>query len=205
MVCWKKIAITVLFGACASHSVIAAECGDPPPKQIEIDLWSTRTLLSPDQQWQFTSVGPMSSERKAQLYIENFHRSKRWRVGSIWRDGTVFWSEDSKRLFLMDEYAADDTKIRVFDVTGEVPREIRGLDRVIRHSLFSRVPRDESTFWLIYPQVCFASNDSSTIIVVADAPLVRNVGYGPARPFGKKLTVDLRSLRVVNSEPATPK
>ena len=201
----RRCAIALAFLLVAARNLSAASCDSPPATQVNLDLWSTRSLPSPDHQWQFTSVGPMSPERKAQLYIENTHRSKRWRVGSIWRDGTVFWSEDSKRLFLMDEYAADDTMIRVFDVTGEVPREIRGLDRVIRRSLFTRVPRNESTFWLVYPKACFAPNDSSTIIVVADAPLVRNVGHGPARPFGKKLTVDLRSLRVVNSEPATPK
>jgi hypothetical protein len=109
-------------------------------------------------------------------------------------------------LFLRDEYAADDTKIRIFDVTGPVPREIRGLDPKIRRAIFAHVGEADTTLWLYYPQVCFAANDSSTIVVVADAPLVRKRESGSGRPFGLRLTVDLNTLRIVNSGPvASPR
>ena len=46
---------------------------------------------------------------------------------------------------------ADDTKIRVFDVTGPQPREVDGLDRKIRKEINAHIPTDESTLWLVYP------------------------------------------------------
>jgi hypothetical protein len=141
----------------------------------------------------------MSSERKAALYFQNTRTSRKWHVGSIGRDGTAFWSEDSKRLFLRDEYAADDTKIRVFDLEGGVPHEILGIDKTIRRVLFGHISKYETNLWLTYPQVCFAANDSSTIIAVADAPLAPLAG-GPGRGFRLKLTVNLTTLQVVKTE-----
>jgi hypothetical protein len=144
----------------------------------------------------------MSSEQTAALYIQNERNSKRWKVGWIERSGTAFWSEDSKHLFLRDEYAADDTKIRVFHITGAAPKEIKGLDDKIRKSTLARIPENETTQWLYYPRVCFAANDSSTIIVVADAPLVPKMGSGSGKPFRLTLTVNLNTLKVVDSAPA---
>src|ERR1700689_311537 len=110
---WKRLAIVFVFLTCAAPCALSAECSNPPPKSINLDLWSTGSLPSPDQLWKFTSVGPNSSERRAALYIEDARVSRKWFVGSIERDGTVFWSDDSKYVFLRDEYAADDTNIRV--------------------------------------------------------------------------------------------
>jgi hypothetical protein len=106
-------------------------------------------------------------------------------------------------LFLRDEFAADDTKIRVFDVTGAVPKEIKGLDDKIQKALFARIPQDKTTQWLYYPEVCFAANDSSTIIVVANAPLVPLNASGSGRPFRVKLTVNLVTRQVVDAAPIT--
>lgn len=97
-------------------------------KMIDLSLASTKSLVSPDQHWRFISNGPTSSEEVAELFIQDRRSAQKWRVGTIDRNGRAFWSEDSKRLFLRDEYAADDTKIRVFDVSGPKPTEIRGLD-----------------------------------------------------------------------------
>lgn len=136
------------------------------------------------------------------MYIQRKHNHKRWNVGYIERSGTAFWSEDSKRLFLRDEYAADDTSIRVFDVTGATPKEIKGLDDRIQKWILTHIPKDKTTLWLYYPRVCFAVNDSSTIIVVADAPLVPKTESGSGKPFGFTLTVNLNTLEVVDSTPA---
>jgi hypothetical protein len=179
----------------------AAECDSGPAKEVSLDLVSTRSLLSPDQRWKFLSVGPHSSEKKAPLYIQNTEISKKWLVGWIERSGTVFWSGDSKRLFLRDEYAADDTKIRVFDVAGVVPKEIQGLNDKIQKALFAHIPQNKTTQWLYYPEVCFAANDSSTIIVVADAPLVPKKQSGSGRPFSVKLTVNLVTRQIVDAAP----
>jgi len=151
-------------------SACSVECGSTPAKEVNLDQWSTRSLLSPDQRWKFLSVGPHSTEKKAPLYIQNTETSKKWLIGWIERNGTVFWSGDSKSLFLRDEYAADDTKIRVFDLTGPAPRELKGLDDTIRPVILTHIPLNHSTLWLKYPHVCFAANDSSTIVLDADAP-----------------------------------
>jgi len=120
-------------------------------------------------------------------------------MGSIERDGIAFWSEDSERVFLRDESAADDTKIRVFDVSSSEPKEIKHLDSSIRKAIFARIPNNQTTLWLKYPRVCFAANDSSTIIVIADAPLVRKREGGPGMSFDLNVTVNLITLRIVNS------
>jgi len=130
------------------------------------------------------------------LYLRN--SSQKWKVGSIERSGTVFWSDDSRRVFLRDEYAADDTKIRVFDVTGPIPREVKGLNNRIQKAIFARIPRNKTTQWLYFPKICFVPKDSSTIIVVADAPLVPKRGEGSGQPFALKLTVYLITLHVAD-------
>lgn len=131
--------------------------------------------------------------------------SRKWTVGTIERDGRAFWSDDNKRLFLRDEYTADDTRIRIFDVAGSVPRELKGLDHRIRSAIFSRIPQGETTLWLYYPQVCFAANDSSTIIAVANAPVVRKRQDSEGKDFSLRLTVDLISFQIVVSGPRAPR
>lgn len=196
---WTRFLFIFVFLLCVGDAGFSSECDSIPAKEVNPDLWSTRSLLSPDLRWKFLSVGPHSPEKKTPLYIQSAESSRKWLVGWIERSGTAFWSSDSKRLFLRDEYAADDTKIRVFDVTGAVPKEIKGLDDRIEKALFAHIPQNKTTQWLYYPEVCFAANDSSTIILVADAPLVPKKESGSGTPFGLKLTVDLTTLQVVES------
>jgi hypothetical protein len=198
-----RLSFVLIFLISVAEVGLSTECDSIPAKQVNLDLWSTRSLLSPDQRWKFLGVGPHSSERKAALYVQNTESSKRWGVGWIERNGTAFWSRDSKRLFLRDEYAADDTKIRVFDVTGTVPKEIEGLDDKIQKALFAHIPKDKTTLWLSYPEVCFAANDSATIIVVADAPLVPKKENGSGIPFNVKVTVNVVTGTVVDTAPIT--
>ena len=197
----KRFLFVLAFLLSVASVALCADCGSTPAKEVNLDLWSTRSLLSPDQRWKFLSIGPHSPERVAPLYIQNVESSKKWRVGRIERNGTAFWSDDSKRLFLRDEYAADDTKIRVFDLTGPVPKEIKGLDSRIEGAILARIPRNKATQWLYYPKVCFAANDSSTIVLVADAPLVPKEESGSGRPFRVKLTVNVITRQVIDSVP----
>jgi len=138
------------------------------------------------------------------IYIQNQKSSQKWNVGSIERDGRAFWSEDSKRLFLRDEFAADDTKIRVFEVTSTRPKEIKGLDNSIRKAIFSRIPENEATQWLYYPKACFAANDSDTVILVADAPLTKKRESSEGKDFRLKVTVNLISFKVLIEAPKAP-
>lgn len=179
----------------------STKCETSPPMKVNIDLWSTRSLLSPDHRWKFLSIGPHSQAKQAALYIQNTNNSKKWLIGSIERNGTAFWSGDSKRLFLRDEYAAADTRIRVVDVSGAVPEEINGLDDRIQKALFNHIPKGKTTQWLHYPEACFAANDSSTIIVVADAPLVPKEGSGSGVPFSVKLAVNVVTRHVIDAGP----
>jgi len=197
----KQFLLALILLSSTTDVCIPSECDTAPAKRVNLDLWSTRSLLSPDQRWKFLSVGPHSPEKKAPLYIQNTETSKKWLIGWIERNGTAFWSGDSKRLFLRDEYAADDTKIRVFDLAGAVPKEIKGLDDKIQKALFAHIPQNKTTQWLYYPEVCFAASDSSTIILVADAPLVPKKESGSGMPFSVKLTVNLVTLRVVDAAP----
>jgi hypothetical protein len=195
----NRLVIVSILWVCAAHFAFAAECGSSPPKAINLDLVSTRSLSSPDQLWRFISVGPNSPEHKAELYIQRNHSSQKWNVGSIARDGTVFWSEDSKRLFLRDEFAADDMRIRVFEVTGPIPKVIKGLNGRIQQAIFSHIPSNKTTQWQYFPKVCFAANDSSTIVLVADAPLVPKRESGSGKPSRLRLTVNLTTLQIVTT------
>jgi hypothetical protein len=192
----------LVFLLCFADIGLSTECESTPAKEVNLDLWSTRSLLSPDQRWKFLSVGPHSSEKKAPLYIQNTETSEKWLIGWIERNGTAFWSGDSKRLFLRHEYAADDTKIRVFDLTGAIPKEIKGLDDKIQKALFAHIPKNKTTQWLYYPEVCFAANDSSRIIVLADAPLVPKKGSGSGVPFNVRLTVEVVTRQVIDAVPS---
>jgi hypothetical protein len=197
----KRLLLILVFFFFAVDIGFSADCDSIPPKQVNLTLWSSSRLFSPDQQWAFLSVAPHSSDQKAVLSIQNAKTSKRWFVGWTERNGTAFWSRDSKRLFLRDEYAADDTKIRVFDVTREMPQEINGLNEKIQIALFAHIPKNETTQWLYYPKVCFAADDSSTIIVLADAPLVPKTGSGSGVPFELKLTVNVVTQQIIAAVP----
>jgi hypothetical protein len=201
---WKNTIIASAIWVWMAGGTFAAECGNPTAKAINLDLASTRSLLSPDHQWRFTSVGPNSLGQVAVLYIQNRKTFQKWNIGSIERDGRAFWSEDSKRLFLRDEFAADDTKIRVFDVTGTRPKEIKGLDNGIRKAIYSRIPNDETPQWLYYPKACFAANDSETVILVADAPLNKKRESSVGMDFKLKVTVNLISLGIEIEAPKPP-
>jgi hypothetical protein len=200
---WRRLVIVSIFSTCLTGSAFSAECASEPAKDLNLYLGSDSSLSSPDQRWEFISVAAKSSERRAALYIQDAQRSKKWNIGWIERRGTAFWSDDSRWLFLRDEYAADDTKIRVFDVSGAAPKQIKGVDREIRRTIFNRIPLNKTTQWLYYPKVCFAANDSSTIIVVADAPLVPKRESGRGKPFRLKLTVNLNPLEIVDSSLGT--
>jgi hypothetical protein len=200
----RRVLFVSALWASLARGAFAAECGTPPAKAVNLDLASTRSLRSPDQQRRFISVGPKDLGQVAEIYIQNQKSFQKWQVGSIERDGRVFWSDDSKRLFLRDEYAADDTKIRVFEIIRSKPTEIRGLDSKIRRAILARIPENETTQWLYYPKACFAANDSATIIVFADAPLVKKRESSEGKDFKLKLTVDLVSFQILVEAPEAP-
>jgi hypothetical protein len=202
---WKWSLVSLVLWPWIASCAFAAECGSRPAKAINLDTASTRSLLSPDRQWRFIGIAPKSFDQAATLSIRNTRSSRKWTVGSLERHGRAFWSDDSKRLFLRDQYTADDTKIRIFDFTGPVPKEIKGLDDRMRSAIHSRIPQDESTLWLYYPQVCFAENDSSMIIVVANIPVVRKRQNSEGKDFSLKLAVALMSLQVAISGPKAPR
>ena len=191
----RRLAILLVLGAPAVGLTFAADCAQPT-RRISIDLWSTKSLTSPDRRWTFRSIGPKSAESVARLYVENRRTGQKWDVGSIERDGTVFWSGDSRRVVLRDEYAADDTNLRLFDVAGLVPKEVKGLDDSVRQAIFRHLSADETTLWLYYPQVCFAGTHSSTILLTADAPRVPIAGSGSGKGLTVRLAVDVDSLKV---------
>jgi hypothetical protein len=195
---YKRLVIGCVLLVFVAGPLFAAECSSAPTHEINLDSGSKRSLPSPDQQWKLVSVGP-NSEHKAVLYIQSAGNSKKWNIGLIERAGTAFWSDDSKRLFLRDEYAADDTKIRVFDLTGPIPKEIKGLNGRIQQAIFAHIPQNKTTQWLYFPKVCFAANDSSTIVLVADAPLIPKRESGSGTPFNVKLTVNLITMEIAST------
>jgi hypothetical protein len=199
----RRVLVTIALCVFVARPVVGQGCSRQALEEISLDLWSGRSLTSPDKKWEFTSVGPHSSEQRAVLYFQNLGTRRKWRIGTIERNGTAFWSEDSKRLFLRDEYAADDTKIRVFDLTGPVPKEVNGLDRKIREAVLSLIPKNKTTLWVYYPEVCFSPGDSSTIDLLADAPLVLKNEDSPGYPFRIRLTLCLFPLRILTIKPET--
>jgi hypothetical protein len=87
----------------------------------------------------------------------------------------------------------------VFEVTGRIPKEIEGLNGRIQQAIFSHIPSNKTTQWLYFPKVCFAADDSSTIVLVADAPLVPKRESGGGKPFRLRLTVNLTTLQIVTT------
>ena len=198
-----RLLFIVPFLFCVADVGFGAQCDSTPPKRMNLTQFSAESLPSPDQRWMFLSIGPNSPDKQALLYIQNVQNAKKVLLGSIERNGTAFWSKDSKRLFLRDEYAADDTRIRIFDVTGKLPQEIKGLNDKIEQTLLAHVPEDKETQWLYYPEVCFAADDSSTIIVLADAPLDPKGTSGSGIPFDLKITVNAITGQVLAAVPST--
>jgi hypothetical protein len=195
---YERLVIGCVLSAFLAQPLFPAECGSAPTREMNLDSGSEKSLLSPDRQWKLISFGP-NSDDKAVLYIQSASNSKKWTIGRIERAGKAFWSDDSKRLFLRDDYAADDTRIRVFDLTGPIPKEIKGLNGRIQHAISLNIPPNKETQWVYFPEVCFAANDSSRIVLVADAPLVLKKESSSGTPFSVKVTVNLIALEIAST------
>jgi hypothetical protein len=203
---WRKgVLVVCMLLPSFAYCAFAADCGNSSDHATNIAAVSRRSLVSPDTRWKFISIPRNSPDQAGVLYIESAQSSQKFEIGTIERSGTVFWSDDSKRLFLRDSYAADDTKIRVWDVSGPRPTEIAGLDGRIRKAIYARIPSDETTLWLYYPHVCFAAGDSSTIILVANLPVVRKSEGGKGKDFSLTLTVHLDSRQILITGPEAPR
>jgi hypothetical protein len=193
--------LVVAFVACPTF---AQECDSSSKRTVTFDPRSAKSLLSPDRQWRLLFVGPKPADQTAALYIQSTRSSQKWKVAVIERSATAFWSDDSKRAFLRDEYAADDTRIRLFEVSSSTPSEIEGLDHKIRQAIYARIPEIETSLWLYYPQACFAARDPSTIILDVDAPLVLKREDSKGKGFSLKLTVHVTPFRICVSGQKAP-
>lgn len=188
----------LLLLACPARLAFSQECSSSSKNVLSFGPSSTKSLSSPDQRWRLVEVGSKSANKNAALYMQDTRSTQNWEIATIERSGIAFWSEDSRRILLRDQYAADDTRIRVFEVSGSSPKEIQGLDSKIRRAIYRHIPQNETTLWLYYPHVCFAANDSSTIIAVADAPVAPKQG-GKGKDFDLKLTVHLSPFHILVS------
>lgn len=199
----KYVIILSLLLACPARLAFSQECSSSSKNVLSLGPSSTKSLPSPDQRWQLVEVGTKSTNENAALYVRDTRSSQKWEIAAIERSGIAFWSEDSRRIFLRDQYAADDTRIRVFEVSASGPKEIEGLDNKIRRATYRRIPQSETTLWLYYPHVCFAANTSTTIIALVDSPVAPKQG-GKGKDFDLKLTVHLSPLQILVSAPKVP-
>jgi hypothetical protein len=172
----RTIGLALILVALIAKSVSASDCSIPSATKSFSHMDRSVSLPSPDARWQFLSTGTGSPDEDALLQLVNSKTHRSWHFGQLGRNGTAFWSQDSKWLILIDEYAADDTKIRLFDLNLSSPREVHGLDARVKHHVLNHVPSRHSTLWITYPKVCFISGDSSRISRTVDAPFVPNVG-----------------------------
>jgi hypothetical protein len=183
------------LAVCVGQVSFASDCS-ASSKEVDFTHGEATVLVSsPDHRWVFVSKGSVTWEHSAGLVILNYKTKKRWNIGSLGRNGTVFWSDDSKRLILRDEYAADDTRLRVFDLTDSGPQELHGLDRSIKKDVASHTPQTEGSLWITYPQVCFSGENSSLILLTVDAPHAPKSG-GSGKSLRLRLIVDLTTQMV---------
>ena len=189
----KLLVSAIALFTSISQPSLAADCA-PSGRVLQFShIDQAISLPSPDREWDFISTRSSDPQRDAQLYILNKDAKRRWNIGSLVRNGTAFWSQDSRHLFLRDELAADDSRIRVFDLTGFEPNEINALDQTVRGIISSRLAAGETTLWIHYPQVCFASANTSEIHLTIDAHRV------PGNEKGRDMT-----LRLVVHLPTSP-
>jgi hypothetical protein len=195
----NHIKLGLALAVCVGQVSFASDCGTPG-KKVDFTHGEARVLVpSPDHRWEFISAGSVTWEHSAGLVILNYETKKRWNIGSLDRNGTVLWSYDSKRLILRDEYAADDTRLRVFDLTGSGPQELHGLDRSIKRVVSTHTPRTEESLWITYPQVCFSDGNSSLVLLTVDAPHAPRSG-GSGKNFRLRLSIDLTTQLVQQYE-----
>ncbi len=178
-----------------TQTAFASNCA-APTETLDFTHGDARvSLSSPDRNWEFVSEGSKSWKSEAKLHLLDRQTKRMWNVGLLGRNGTAFWSSDGKELLLRDEYAADDMKLRVFNLIGPRPQEIHGLDRAIKRAVFSQVPNHDSTLWITYPEVCFSADKSSMILLTVDAPHAPSRG-GSGTDLRMRLIIDLSTLRV---------
>lgn len=191
----NSLKLAFALAVCIGQTAFASDCA-APGKTVSFSHGEARvSFLSPDHRWEFTSMGSKTWEHSATLQLLDQQTKRRWNIGSLERNGTVFWSQDSKRLLLRDEYAADDTRIHVFYLEGSDPQEIHGLDRSVKRAISSHLPPDQTTLWVTYPHVCFSSGSSSTILLTVDAPHAPSRG-GEGTGMRLSLAVNLSPLEI---------
>jgi len=141
------------------------------------------------------SIGAKSADQDASLQLRNLKSHRQWPIGSYGRNLVVFWSPDTRWLLLIDDYAADDAKIRIFDLQSSGPKEVRGLDRSLKSHVFRHIPRGKSALWFHYSQVCFTSENPSRVLLTAEAPFAPDAG-GSGTGMNVQLAVDFGTMKV---------
>jgi len=182
----RTVGLALTLVASASQVVLASDCAVPSTAIWFRHMDRSVSVPSPDARWRFVSTGTGSPDDDASLRILSNTPHHIWHFGRLQRNGTAFWSEDSKWLILRDEYAADDTKIRLFDLNLSSPREIRGLDTRVKRHVLRHVPSGHSTLWITYPRICFLSGDTSRVLMRVDAPFAPDTGGS-----GTDMVIDL--------------
>ena len=190
----NSLKLAFALAVCIGQTAFASDCA-APGKTVSFSHGEARvSFLSPDHRWEFTSMGSKTWEHSATLQLLDQQTKRRWNIGSLERNGTVFWSQDSKRLLLRDEYAADDTRIHVFYLEGSDPQEIHGLDRSVKRAISSHLPPDQ-TPRRHSPACLLLLWELFDILLTVDAPHAPSRG-GEGTGMRLSLAVNLSPLEI---------
>lgn len=191
----NHLKLGLVLALCVGHASFASDCA-APGREVHFSHGQAKVMLSsPDHQWEFISEGSETWEDGARLVMLDYKTNEQWNIGSLDRNGTVFWSQDSEWLILRDEYAADDTRLRVFDLMNSGPQELHGIDHSIKGVISVHTPPNEESLWVTYPEVCFSDGSSSIIRLTVDAPHAPKNGV-KGKSFQLRLIIDLTTASV---------
>lgn len=192
---FRTVGLALVLVLPVGQIALAESCPAPSNTTSFTHMDRSVSAPSPDARWQFVSAGTGSPDDDAAMEFVDSKTHRRWHVGSLERNGTAIWSDESKWLILIDEYAVDDTKIRLFHMGQSAPREVHGLDRRVRRHVLNNLPRNHSILWLNYPKVCFSSAAPSHILLTVTAPHAPNAG-GSGTGMYVDLSIELSTRTV---------
>jgi hypothetical protein len=183
----------IAFGLAASPQVHG--CDSDKVARHDINLTPGAVINSPDGRWQVVVTAATPESASTPVSIRRTTGGKSWPLVSLERSGTVYWSANGHWLVLRDNFAADDTRLEAFDVQGEVPRSVKGIDRAVQSQISALIPKNKMPQWLHISSVCFDGADQSEVEFFVDAPLVPKYGSGSGQAFQLSLSVNLRTRK----------
>jgi hypothetical protein len=160
--------------------------------------WSEPTrIVAPNRSWQ-VEVRPVydADENRTPVILVKCGESRSWPLLTLRRSADVYWSADSRHLFVVDHPLSGTNQLLLFSVPGlaagaqEPPPDV--LDKIVNDTLLDRLGKGAHVQSYLPTLVSWTNND--LLLAVGGAFYTQAVG--PLTRYCYGLRIDIGTLRL---------